>query len=97
MRGPDASAQALGQNGHCPAVFLIAALRAANFNRPLLAVAAGLEPQARNAARDKVFLHRLRPPEAQREVVFARATLIRMAFENDDIAGVAEKPFRLDI
>src|SRR5262245_19220134 len=51
--------------------------------RTLFAVADGAQPIRADAAADQVVLHRVRAPVAERQVVFRRADVARVAFDLD--------------
>jgi len=63
--------------------------------RPLLAVGDGLDAVGIDAERDKIILHAIRPPLAQRQVVFARAALVAMALDRDRVLAILLQPRRL--
>ncbi len=50
---------------------------------------------ARDAARDQIFAHRLRAAGAERDVVFAGAALVGVAFDGEGVAVVVAEPLRL--
>ena len=49
----------------------------------------------RDPARDQIFAHGLRAAGAERDVVFARAALVGMAFDGEGVAVVVVEPLRL--
>src|SRR5665811_686683 len=66
----------------------------AHRHRPLLAVGDGAHAVGLDAARDQIIAHALRPAGAQRDVVFARAALVGMAFDGEGILAVVGEPLR---
>ena len=50
---------------------------------------------AGNAARDQIFAHGLRAARAERDVVFAGAALVGMAFDGEGVTCVLIEPLRL--
>lgn len=64
-------------------------------DRAFLAVADGRNPVRRNAQAGEIVLRRVRPPLAEREVVFASAALVAIAFERDPLVRIALQPLHL--
>src|SRR5690606_24146222 len=48
-----------------------------------------------DAARGEIITHRLGAPGAERDVVFARAALVGVAFDDEGVLTVAGQPLRL--
>src|SRR5437588_12885263 len=67
----------------------------ADGDRPLLAVGNGPHAMRLDPARGEIIVHRLRAPRAQRDIVFARAALVGMAFDREMILRVGPQPLRL--
>src|ERR1700720_3994435 len=59
---------------------------------PLLAIADGANSCRRNAAGHEIVLGGFGPPRAQREIIFARATLVGMALDGQIVAAVLLQP-----
>src|SRR5690606_24528745 len=68
----DARHVALGGPVPCPRGLL-----ARRAQRPVLTQSHDLEPRRSQPEPDQLLLHRIRPPHAQREVVFGRTTCVR--------------------
>src|ERR1043166_4875120 len=83
------------EDRHRAAVLRPARNVVADRDRPLLAVGDGAHAVGFDAARREVVAHRLGAPGAERDVVFARAALVRVAFDRKGVAVVAAKPLRL--
>src|ERR1035437_1914972 len=64
-------------------------------DRAFLAVRDGPHPAGVDAARRQEGTNRLSTPRTQRNVVFAGAALIRMAFDGEGVTVVALQPARL--
>src|SRR3954463_11795284 len=64
-------------------------------DRTLLAVGDGPHPAGVDAARGQEGAHRLGTAGAQRDVIFAGAALVGMAFDGERVAVVALQPLRL--
>src|SRR5512143_2420444 len=61
-------------------------------NRVFLAVRNRLYARRRDAEADEVFLDRVRPARTERQIVFARAALVAIAFDGDADRGVFLQP-----
>src|SRR5665811_1601802 len=67
----------------------------ADRDRPLLAVGDGAHAVGLDAARDQIVARGLGAPCAERDVVFARAALVGVAFDGEGILAVIGEPLRL--
>src|SRR3984893_10064904 len=83
------------QHGDRAAVLRPAGDVVADRNRPFLAVGNRAHARAIDAAGDQIIARDLRAAGAERDVVFARATLVGVAFDGEGIAVVLAEPLRL--
>src|SRR5471032_119601 len=67
----------------------------ADRDRALLAVGDRPHPRRIDTARGEEGAHRLRATCAQRDIVFAGAALVGMAFDGEGVAVIALQPARL--
>src|ERR1700731_4591543 len=83
------------EHRHGAAVLRPARYVVADRDRPFLAVGNRAHAMRLHAARDQIVVHGLRAPGAERDIVFARAALVGMAFDEETILRVAAQPLRL--
>src|SRR3954449_12735000 len=80
---------------HSAAILRPAGDVVANRDRAFLAVGHRAHAAGLDAARSEIIAHRLGPASAQRNVVFARAALVGVAFDREGVIGVLLQPLRL--
>ena len=80
---------------HRAAVLRPRALVAAERERPFLAVADRRDPRRVDAPGGQIVLGGVRAAVAQRQIVFAGAALVGMAFDDDAVARILVEPLRL--
>src|SRR3984893_14524734 len=83
------------QHGDRAAVLRPAGDVVADRNRPFLAGGTGAHAGAGEAAGDQIIARELRAAGAERDVVFARAALVGVAFDGEGITVVLAEPLRL--
>ncbi len=89
------SAGRRGKQRHRAAVLRPAGDVVADRDRPFLAVGDRLHALGRNAACREIFARGGGAAGAERDVVFARAAFVGMAFDRDRVIGVLLQPRRL--
>src|SRR5258707_9247874 len=73
--------RAAGDGGHGAPVLCPAILRRLRADRMFLAIGDRVDASGGNAETDEIFLHRVGAACAKREIVFARAALVAVAFD----------------
>ena len=84
--------RAVVEHGLRPAILRPAGDVVADRDRPLLAVGDRADAACAHARLSKVPSHRRGPAGAKREVVFARAALVGMAFDGDGVLRILIEP-----
>src|SRR3954452_13731918 len=83
------------ENCHSAAVLRPARDVVADRDRTLLAIRHGAHAVGLDAARGEIIANRLGPAGAERDVVFARAAFVGVAFDREGVIGVLLQPLRL--
>src|ERR1700704_792793 len=83
------------EDRHRAAVLRPARYVVADRDRPFLAVGNRAHAMGLHAARDQIVVQGRPPPGAKRDIVFARAALVGVAFDDEAVLRVAAQPLRL--